>query len=275
MGNKEEEKRLIVGERVGRLLLLDEVRIPRKDGTTIRGFLCRCDCGNETTVSYYHLKTQTRSCGCLQVDVCREKNTTHGMSKTRTFKIWREMKARCNNPNSTNYSKYGGRGIKVCERWNNSFEAFLEDMGEPPTKEHSLDRIDNNRDYEPSNCRWATAKEQARNRRNNVTFEFQGKERTLAEIAEIVGVKYSLLNSRVMDYGWTIEEATSLPPRKRRECCTCKGVPIVQYTKDGKYIQEWRSASNAAKILGLNHKGISACVTGKQKTAFGFIWKAM
>lgn len=140
-------------------------------------WLCKCDCGNEKIVSSNDLiQKETRSCGCLQTETRinnGKSRTQHGYSETRIYHIWEGMIERCNNPNASNYKYYGGRipPITVCDRWDiakgGSFENFYKDVGDPP-KGKSLDRINNDGNYEPNNWRWATAKEQANNRRNNV-----------------------------------------------------------------------------------------------------------
>lgn len=137
------------------------------------------------------------------------------MRYTKTYKAWAAMLQRCNNPNTYNYCDYGGRGIKVCERWK-FFENFFEDMGEVPEGK-SLDRIDVNGNYEPSNCRWATSSEQARNRRNNNFITYNGITKPLAEWAETLGISYSVLRTR-LHRKWTIEEAftTSLVRRRSK-----------------------------------------------------------
>ena len=164
-------------------------------------WVCRCDCGNMKTVrSDSLLCGAIKSCGCLkkkQDKVNLVKNHRHKMSGTRIYLEWQGMKARCYNKSDARYADWGGRGITVCDQWKNSFEAFYEwAMENGYQKELSIDRIDNNGNYCPENCRWATQKEQSRNRRSNVNITIGNSTRTLTEWCEIFHVDYANVNAK-------------------------------------------------------------------------------
>ncbi len=133
-------------------------------------------------------------------------NTTHGLTKTSEYDIWQTMKARCSNPNHNRYARYGGRGIKVCERWL-KFENFYKDMGSRPTGRHTIERVNKDGNYEPANCKWATYIEQNNNRVDNIVYEFKGRSMTLPQIAREVGINYNKLWLRINRSGWSLERA--------------------------------------------------------------------
>lgn len=157
-------------------------------------WLCRCDCGNRTIVAggNLHLNDDggTRSCGCS-----KKGNPTHGQSRTAIYRIWKKMRRRCGNPKDSGFRYYGARGITVCKRWQ-VFENFLADMGERPSPRHSIDRINNNLGYKPSNCRWATVNEQRRNTRITIRIKYKGKTLAIADWAELLGINYRTLVRR-------------------------------------------------------------------------------
>jgi hypothetical protein len=151
----------LTGKRIGRLVVL--MRVGNSSNGTAR-FLCRCDCGTTKEVRSIHLnKETTQSCGCIQVENTKLSNTRHGLKKSKSYNTWTHMIQRCENPVNDSYKYYGSRGISVCVRWH-KFENFYLDMGEKP-EGLTLERIDNNKGYEPSNCKWATIKEQNCNKR--------------------------------------------------------------------------------------------------------------
>lgn len=176
---------------------------------------CRCVCGNERIASGADLRWgRTVSCGCGR--------TAHGHTggfkgkRTLTYSSWQNLIARCTNPNASSFDYYRERGITVCERWR-SFENFLADMGERPSRAHTIDRYPNNDgNYEPGNCRWATKREQANNRLTNKRFTYRGKSYTLADLARETGVSKEILRVRlVRPGGWTVEGAINTPKLKR------------------------------------------------------------
>ncbi len=206
--------------RFGRLTVLQEdFAFKAETRANQRYVICQCDCGNTCTVSIYTLrKGKARSCGCLRLEKTIERSTSHGQAgpenRTPEYRAWSDAKSRCYNPNVRNYSEYGGRGIKMCERWRVSFEAFFEDMGPRPSKHHSLDRWpDGDGDYKPGNCRWATAKQQGRNTRQNRLIRFRGRTFTLIEASEHFGIKRATIAKRIDD-GWSTADALLTPIRK-------------------------------------------------------------
>ncbi len=199
----------LTGQRFGRLVVISRVENRNHNSR----WLCQCECCNTTIVQYGNLtKGSTSSCGCLQREITGNLLRTHGMTKSKIYRVWCAIKDRCLNSNTTSYRHYGGRGITMCDRWANSFEEFWQDMGSSYQHGLMIERIDNNGNYEPVNCRWATPIEQARNKRNNLIVDSPLGRMTMAELAERSGIKYNTLQTRLYA-GWSAE-ALLRPPRK-------------------------------------------------------------
>ncbi len=197
----------MTGSRFGSLLVTN--RSASKNGRT--AWNCSCDCGGHAVVLGDALRRGlTQSCGCLHKRVTRKIKTRHGKSSDRIYQIYKHMLARCH----PEFPGYGNRGITVCQEWAGSFECFYADMGDPPSNKHTLDRIDNHGNYCKSNCRWATYKEQNRNRRDNRLITFNGQTLTLAEHCESQGLCYSTVLARLDRLKWSPEKALSTPIRK-------------------------------------------------------------
>ena len=164
--------------------------------------LCQCECGATKEVIIKNLKSgQSKSCGCVGRKKTSERNQKHGLRFTRTWRIWQAMKNRCYNKNVPQYHNYGGRGISVCDAWRNDFMSFYNDVGEAPEGK-SIDRIDNDGNYEPGNVRWSTAKEQGRNKSNNTKINGV----CITEISRSLGGNHALVRKR-LNRGWDVEKA--------------------------------------------------------------------
>lgn len=173
--------------------------------------MCVCDCGKRINVRIQLLRRgASKSCGCLAVDLLKQRSTKHGKHQTSVYWAWTSMMARCYNPRNCNFRNYGGRGIRVHEQWH-TFDGFFKSMGEKPPHT-SLERIDNNGDYGPSNCRWATRKEQARNKRTSRVLTFQGRAACVSDWAESTGLSVSNIHCRLKS-GWSVDRTLSTPPR--------------------------------------------------------------
>ena len=219
----------LTGNRFGRLIVLEHIGYKCfPSGGRHLLWKCKCDCGNFTNVTTEKLKScSTRSCGCLAREIRSKRkgqnatNYKNGITFTRLGYIYLGIKQRCYNPNNQNYHNYGGRGITMCDEWlgEHGFENFRNWCIKNGFKEKSnrgectIDRIDVNGNYEPSNCRWVDITVQARNRRDCVYIEYMGERKTISEWSEITGIKDSTIRNR-LNRGWDIDKALSVKSRK-------------------------------------------------------------
>ncbi len=203
----------MIGKRFGRLTVTSVARIGGRPHA-----VCRCDCGSERAVDQRSLNIGvTRSCGCIRREQLSARRLKHGeanpWNQTVEYRTWVSMKRRCYTAEGPDRKHYRDRGITVCDRWRDSFDNFLADMGRRPSPQHSIDRIDNDGNYEPGNCRWATKREQNCNSRNNRRLTAFGKTQPISEWAREAGISRSVLEKRLAS-GWTIEDALQRPLRK-------------------------------------------------------------
>lgn len=200
----------------GRLVVKNIIRETGKKPIAV----CLCACGNSKNTQLAHVKSgAVKSCGCLKKETSAEtgrKNRKHGQAvpgqRGAAYRSWETMKARCYNEKDTCFHLYGGRGIAVCKSWRESFVAFLKDMG-PRLRNTTIDRIDVNKNYTPSNCRWARPKVQQRNKRSNRIVVYKGEYMPLVALAEKTGVPYQRLHERIVRRGWDVEVAVNKVPQ--------------------------------------------------------------
>lgn len=192
------------GDRFGKWTVTADGGVDAKSRNRLS--VCRCNCGTSRTVSNSDLRRgKSISCGCHR----REINTSHGMSSVPEYRTWIRIWRRCTDTKAKQFKDYGGRGIRVCDRWK-QFDAFFSDMGERPSPQHEIDRIDNDGNYEPSNCRWATKHVQSRNKRSNRIITIGGVSRTVSDWAEINGISRATIFTRLFA-GWPEVEAVVTP----------------------------------------------------------------
>ena len=202
----------ITGQRFGRYTVVRRVENDKRGKSQ---WLCKCDCGVYKVVGGQTLKNgTTQSCGCLHKDNLKEQKTTHGLYKTRIYRIYYDIKMRCYNPNNDRYNHYGGRGITVCDEWQEFIPFYDWAMANGYKDDLTIDRIDNDKGYSPDNCRWITNKEQQNNKRNNHLITYNGKTQTLQQWADEKNIKFNTIIGR-LDRGYSIEEALTKPIKRK------------------------------------------------------------
>jgi hypothetical protein len=245
-------EKIKIGDRHGRMTVTGHRTI------TIKAVLLTCDCGRTKVVRLSNLP-RTHSCGCLNSEVSGRRNRSHGQSNTRMYWAWGAMIERCHKPTYSTYPRYGGRGITVCDRWRESFENFLADMG-PRPKGMTLERVDNNKGYGPDNCIWATYKQQASNTRRNVFVIVDGERFPLAEAARRVGTNNANIYSWAARHGKELQDAVDwyaanpLSDTKTRPRQKSKGYRFITY--DGETLPIFK----AAEKIGVDPHAINSRV---------------
>lgn len=201
----------LVDEKFGKLTVIDMFRNNNRTYC-----VCLCECGNVKTISQSHLRSgDTKSCGCWQKDHARILFSKHKKSSCQLYNVWQSMKQRCANVNNKRYKDYGGRNIKVCSEWLHNFQLFYYWAINNGYKDGlTIDRINVDGDYEPSNCRWVDQNKQQNNRRNNVLINYKGDVKTLSQWSRHLGINLGTLNKRIFINHWDIEKAFTTPVRK-------------------------------------------------------------
>jgi len=218
---KKEKLKNLVGQVFGLWTVISFSHFAKTGGRQRPYWNCRCDCGNEGVVRGDILKNGgSKSCGCYRKDrsLIPLPEYSYEEAYKRAKSIYKHMKQRCSNINETSFNNYGARGIKICNRWLQSFENFYEDMGPAPSNKHSIDRINNDGNYEPSNCRWATVAENNRNKRTTHFITYKNKTQCVTDWSNELGISSYALFARLRN-GWTEEEALTIPVGGRRKKC--------------------------------------------------------
>lgn len=268
-----------VGDRFGKLTVVAEVT-PRYTpcGTKRRRFLVRCDCGNEKVVGFNVFssnKSQIASCGCSYDLASYTRKYTREQKESFLYTTWRGMKQRCYDSNSSNYKNYGGRGVRVCGEWHNDYISFYKwAMSNGASQELTLDRIDVNGNYEPSNCRWVSNSTQQRNKQYNRYIEYGGQRKLMKEWSEELGIPYDTIRARLDQYGYTVGQALEFEhyePKIRQERPETRKA-VLQYSLSGEPIKEWASLIDIQKELGFAIDSVRACCAGYSFSSHGFKW---
>lgn len=235
----------LTGRKFGRLTVIEraEDKVLPSGGRKTQ-WLCKCDCGNYTIVMSNNLiRNHTRSCGCLQKEKVFGGRKTHGLSKTRLYRIFNKIRDRCYNPNNPKYNKYGGRGITICDEWLNDFRNFYKwSMANGYKENLTIDRIDGNKGYSPENCRWVDQEEQQNNRSNNHLITYKGETKTLAQWAKELNIKESTIRSRIR-YGWSIDKIFETPINNNAVNRKAR-IKLITYNNETKTLTEWAKEYN-------------------------------
>lgn len=255
----------LTGQQFGELTVVK--RIDRKT------WECKCSCGKVTTAYVYRLKNGgKKSCGCLSKS-SQHKAKTNGYVLHPLYACYYRMRRRCESKADKSYLRYGGRGIKVCDEWKNDIMAFIKWGIENGYQEGlSIDRIDNDGDYSPDNCRWADATQQSNNRRTNKFVTYKGETHTVAEWSRIVGIRPLTLNARLVS-GWSVEDALTVSTEERRYgILQDTNIKTVVYSGET-LVGIFNSQAEAAKRCGVSKSSVSACMRGYRSGCRGYTFK--
>ena len=208
----------LINQKFGKLTVIDFSSKITKNKKTRKYWLCKCECGNYKVIEQDHLISgHTRSCGCFKKETISNRFYKHGLTDTRLFRIWTNVKTRCYNKKSKFYKNYGGRGIVICNEWKNNFNSFYNwAMSNGYQDDLTIDRIDVNENYEPSNCRWVDIKTQQRNRGNNYLIKYNGEEHCVTEWGRILGINYGTILYRLKKLKWSIRKAFTEPVKNKK-----------------------------------------------------------
>ena len=256
----------LIGARFGRWVIIK----PSEDKVSPKGYvykmvLCKCDCGNIKPVFLRNLlQGYSKSCGCLTKEQTSKRNYKHGKSNTRLFLTWENMRRRCRDQKNKSYHRYGGRGINVCKEWDESFPVFYDwAISHGYHDDLQIDRIDNNCDYTPDNCRWVDAKTQCKNRSSNVLITINGETKIMTEWCEQYGIDRDVASARIKS-GWDSEKAVTTP--------ITKPFKVIRFDCNGSIV-EYSSVKEASSMNDLSQDAIRAVCTGRNKTCGGYKWK--
>ena len=235
----------LTGHRFDRLIVIALKGVYKSpSGTKRAAWICQCDCSKITVVRTVNLTSGgVKSCGCLRSETSQKIHFKHGLTNSPEYTIWQNMIRRCYDRKNSSFQYYGHRGIKVCDRWH-TFVNFLADMRHKLSPDHTIERIDNNGNYEPSNCRWATWREQSINKRNTITITFNDQTKTLVEWSHSTGIYYKVLQARLDRYKWSVERAFTEKSGKYR-----KNNIWVVYNGQRKTLSEWTKETGIRRGL--------------------------
>ena len=266
------------GDRFGYLTVICEAEPNRTPcGTVQRKFLCKCDCGKDVVraMSTLH-KSKNQSCGCKQLTLGdRVRKYTKEQRESFLYSTWHGIKQRCLDPNSSHYAHYGGRGITICDEWLYDYTKFYDwALENGACKQLTIDRIDLNGNYEPSNCRWVDVETQMNNTSQNRFIEYNGERLTLIQWSRRTGINEGTIRSRLDKYGYTVGQSLGYEPHTTKVIDRSHTRKIVnQYSLSGEFIKQWASVQEASCSLNISINSIRNCATGVYKTGNGFIWK--